>query len=863
MTTKIGASNIQTGAITQELIANTVTLGTAIPKIANVQVANSSWSALDDTAVSLNGGYILINGEGFVSNCQVLIGTALASSITVVSNTQIRATVASANAGTYVAYVVNPDGGTAIGVNALTYSAEPSWVTGSTLESQVVDTEISIQLQASGANTYTLQTGSSLPANTTLASNGLFSGTITGLEANTTYNFTVVATDSENQDSSRAFSVTVTVAAVDEYFNYTTLLLQADASAADNSNNNIFIDSSSNNASITRTGNPSQGSFSPFSSSGWSAFFDGSGDYITLNNNTLLLGSNDFTIEAWVFLTEAISGTKTIICGQSDLSTAAGSSWALYISSSNTTSDLYVSSSGYGVASPNPTVGQWTHLALVRTSGTYSYFVNGSRYSTRSDLGSSSVNNGSTSNKPAIGAFANGQQPFKGYISNLRVIIGAGGYNATQNTITVPTQTLTATGNTSLLTFRDNRFINAANSAFTFYGIGGETKIQPFSPFTSGTYDPAVHGGSTYLDGSDILSWPSVSHAGDFTAEAWVFMTSDQSGKVIFGGPSDGDGGGNNVQLGPQSSGALGGYSGGGWPTTGAGAVVYNQWNHIAYVRSGSNAYIYSNGVRQASSGSAPGAFNLDRIGAVGSAKTFTGFISGVRVLNGTALYTDATYTIPTAPPTNITNARPVLNFTNANIFDASAKNIIETVGDSRVSTSVKKYGTGSIYLDGSSDCLRLNPISLPRGGENFTIEFWMYWTALPSSDKGFISSFDSNYFMFGIFDYSTNFTMFYSGSGVLNFGNKSQAPINQWNHIALTRSGSSFRLFINGTISSTGAQTYSSGLGTGDPTTAYLGCQSPGANHLEAYFDDLRITRGVARYTSNFTPPEQAHPVQ
>jgi hypothetical protein len=151
----------------------------------------------------------VITGSGFTSNSTVLIGSNTACSVTYVSTTQLRAQVPSATPGSYPVYVVTGDGGTAIRVNALTYSDSPTWVTSSPLTQQVVDTSFSIQLSASGANTYSLQTGSSLPSGVSLAANGLLSGTVTGITEDTTYNFTVEAIDAEAQESPIALAITI------------------------------------------------------------------------------------------------------------------------------------------------------------------------------------------------------------------------------------------------------------------------------------------------------------------------------------------------------------------------------------------------------------------------------------------------------------------------------------------------------------------------------------------------------------------------------------------------------------------------------------------------------------------------------
>lgn len=189
------------------------------PKISNVSIANSSYTILDDTAIALEGGYLVITGAGFASGCQVIVGSSTATSTTFVNSTTIRAQVGAADAGSKVVYVVNTDGGTAIRVNGLTYSATPTWVTGSTLPTGAADSSISIQLSATADSnvSYQLQTGSSLPAGLSLAANGLLTGTVTGIEEETTYSFTIEAIDTENQESPRTFSLTISVELFVEY----------------------------------------------------------------------------------------------------------------------------------------------------------------------------------------------------------------------------------------------------------------------------------------------------------------------------------------------------------------------------------------------------------------------------------------------------------------------------------------------------------------------------------------------------------------------------------------------------------------------------------------------------------------------
>jgi alpha-tubulin suppressor-like RCC1 family protein len=205
--TQLQATSIADGAITTEKFSGDVSLSI---KVSNVAISNSTYTVLDDTAVNVGGGYIVITGAGFQSGAQVLINRDEATSVSFVDSTTLRAQVPAKDAGTYNLYVVNPDGGTAIRVNGLTYSGIPTWVTGSTLDNQAVDVAFNVAFDATGATSYANTT--TLPAGTALLSNGYFYGTITGIAEETTYNFTVAAIDDELQDSPRTFQVTVTVA---------------------------------------------------------------------------------------------------------------------------------------------------------------------------------------------------------------------------------------------------------------------------------------------------------------------------------------------------------------------------------------------------------------------------------------------------------------------------------------------------------------------------------------------------------------------------------------------------------------------------------------------------------------------------
>ena len=191
--------------------ASIISLTTSLaPKIASVNVASNTFTVLDDTAVNVGGGYIVVTGANFQSGATVLIDTVQASAVTYVNSTTLQVQVPARSAATYNLYVVNPDGGTGIRVNSLTYSSVPSWTTSSPLTEQASNAAFNITFSANGASSYSVASGSSLPPGTTLAANGYFYGTVS-IGAETTYSFVVRATDSELQDADKTFQVTISV----------------------------------------------------------------------------------------------------------------------------------------------------------------------------------------------------------------------------------------------------------------------------------------------------------------------------------------------------------------------------------------------------------------------------------------------------------------------------------------------------------------------------------------------------------------------------------------------------------------------------------------------------------------------------
>ena len=169
-------------------------------------------------------------------------------------------------------------------------------------------------------------------------------------------------------------------AAADAFFNYVTLLLPGNGT--NGAQNNTFVDSSTNAFTITRNGNTTQGTFSPFSQTGWSNYFDGTGDYLTVADNAAFqVGSGAFTLEAWVYLTT--TGTDIRIYSYQPASGTA-SVMNLYRLSTNVFALALRDSGGTGYTEYTTTstvaANTWYHVAAARdASGNIAIWVNGTR----------------------------------------------------------------------------------------------------------------------------------------------------------------------------------------------------------------------------------------------------------------------------------------------------------------------------------------------------------------------------------------------------------------------------------------------------------------------------------------------------
>ncbi len=649
----------------------------------------------------------------------------------------------------------------------------------------------------------------------------------------------------------------------DDDFNLVTSLYHFDGS--NGAQNKTFLDSSTNGFTVTRYGSSTQGTFSPFSADDgkWSVEFSGGGTsttsrliYQLSSTTTFAFGTGDFTIEAWVFP----RSTLTLPNANFILDFRSGNNVVMYLAYSSSTGsyNLY----GWtGNAASGINLNAWNHVAIVRESGSEKGFVNGvEKYS------ASETSNHGNAGITIGNRYASTWNPFDGFISNVRVVKGTAVYTSN---FTPSTSPLTNVTNTVTLGLRSNRFVESVASV-TPSPSDSTIKIQPFSPFApSAAYDAAVNGGSGYFDGSgDYLTVPTSDDfafgTGDYTIEAWVYKTTTGQ-EHIYEGRNGGNT--NRILFYVNSSNKLASYINASVKGAATSDFPLNSWVHVALVRSGTTGYMFQNGTQVATwTGDSTNIAKPNATLYIGSDNSgsnyfWEGSISSLRVLKGTALYTSA-FTPPTAPSTAITNTKLLLNFTNAAIFDQTGKTTVMTRANAQLDTSVKKFGTASLELDGASDYLEVTNKDLaPVGTQSFTIECFVYVNA------------NKNYN--GIYSAGTGIQMYVNSSGKLQcwlansggtffvngFQGTTVIPTSTWRHIALVRDFSAGTLtwFVEGLEK--GQQTSITDSVVGLTTYSHtIGSYESGSYEFNGFIDEFRITN-KARYTSNFTAPTKEFP--
>lgn len=889
MVSRVTTQAVANQSITLAKIANTASLSG--PRIANVQIANSTWGVINDTAVSTDtGGYVIINGAGFDNGCAVRVGTGSTTSVTFVNDTTLRVQVPSKTAGTYVMYVINPNGSVAVGVNAITYSGLASWVTQSSLSNFYYSQAVNFNFQATGAVSYSVQAGSFLPPNTSLAANGLLTGYTPGT-SNTLYSFILVATDSESQDNPRTFTVFyTTLAPTDPYYNNLILNISGDGtSSSDNSNN--FLDLSSSNTLVYANGTGNNLFYSinsPFSPSGWSSYFSGDSTALIVSNTAnLALQSSDFTIEFFANRDIQTSNSTLLLWNAIDSASSFGAV-RIGVSTSNTFEWL-ISNTGSSwqanTSNGNFSYNSWSHVALSRSGTTYYGHVNGTKVFESTVLGN--LYNGPINRIGASGNNSTLTENYKGLISNMRITKGNSLYGTSNFTSPNNRDFYTTGTNTVFFALNQSYHVDksAANNSITkiFSSASMRTATVPTSPFPANTgWSANTHGGSIRVTAANtdthydyvIANTANSTYtlSGAFTIEGWYYFEGPLYSFIAmleYGRSSDGlmiNFNTSSVEKTLNISSSPGFYA-----RTLDTNYTFNEWVHFAVVRDSSNVLSYfENGVRLYTNTHSVVLNNtpnqstfLGRTTA--SDQEARAWMHGVRVIKGQALYdpTQTTLTVPTSIFTPTSNTILLVNFANSSFVSYEPTSSIRAIGNVTISTADKKVGGSSLaFANGGHIRIGGNNYLATLGRRDYTLETWCKLDAVANTV---------------IFDFTGNTTPSNSlialnidvlSSGASNVrvlcnnsviiqNSASKGTGSDWFHLAISKENDLIRLFIDGVQAGSNTNSVDVSLFNSTSTIGIksTGNTSAGINPFTGKLDNIKYYRGVCLYNNTFTP--------
>ena len=183
--------------------------------------------------------------------------------------------------------------------------------------------------------------------------------------------------------------------------------------------------------------------------------------------------------------------------------------------------------------------------------------------------------------------------------------------------------------------------------------------------------------------------------------------------------------------------------------------------------------------------------------------------------------------------------------------------------GNAKISTTQEKFGSSSAYFDGTGDYL-----SIPQSYDfdlasttNFTVECWVYHTDTIGGDRVYVSQTEGTYanswYLRAVGGGEVNLTAWIGGVNFLSVRTGAGVVTqNNWHHVALVKTGTNYKIFIDGTD-----ETDSGGTDS-DTATFHSGELRIGDNgsgqYMTGYIDEIRIS-DTARYSSNFTPSASA----
>lgn len=626
----------------------------------------------------------------------------------------------------------------------------------------------------------------------------------------------------------------------------------------------IFIDSETAGAS-KKINDLSDSKIVPYQFNKSAGFFPN--DHSASGNNSKIVvpnhsdwnfGSGDYTVEMWLMFCSTGGNGMPITRNRN---TGAGD-WELDF----TGSAITWGTNGSLVFNISYTVRTmvWYHFAVVRSGTTVKMYINGIEIASTTN----SHNITGSSADLDIGADALMNWGFHGWLKELRVSNSAR-YTAT---FTPSTSQFSSDANTKLLLHFDT------------------PATAPLAPCL------ALDGTGDYLSVADHADWDF--GTGDWTVECWVKWAANpvSTQAVAIGSNANG------ISLAVYDTGGVAGFHvyflNTEYYSSHAYTPVKDRWYHFAACRSGNNLRLFIDGIQNGSTEDVTGKnMNASTAGVfIGSSSALNGqlngFMKNVRISNSARYTANFVPSLTPFSPDANTKLLLLLNENNgatAFVDSASTPKTVTTNGNSVIKYEedyrntifkddgntghkmcgvanrlpkidfVAPFGTGAIWLDGSDDGLDMpDHADFDYGSGDFTLDAWVKFFGTQTSYQTVIGQTinDGSYSVFGAAG-GLDYFVFYS-TGVININAGGTVRQNTWYHLQAVRSGSSWYLFVNGTLVGSDSSASAWPGYTSKLTLGYEDFNGAISNryYLNGMIDNIRISKGIARNTAAFNPP-------
>ena len=625
----------------------------------------------------------------------------------------------------------------------------------------------------------------------------------------------------------------------------------------------------------------------------YSLFSNSTGYLSTTSASAFAFGANNFTIEYWSYQFAVSDERRTIYSYSSNQQFIVGHS-------SNTVFFAATTSSNSLIGQPTTAAGtlvanQWNHIAVVRNGSTVTIYINGVSQATAS-FSTTAIRTDQTTLYVGNDPVTSGRT-FNGYLSNVRIVNGVAVYTGN---FTVPSAPLTATQSsgtnisaitgtsTTLLTCQNNGFTDFSPAPLTITNNGGvaSTFLPPIYPSDfsgTGWGNPSVliepastniisysqdFSSSVYwnLNGATVTSNATTAPDGTLTAAKIVETSATGSLHGIEQGLGATNGLAYTLSVYVKAAER-------GWfilDNTHQGVLNFRNYYNLATGTVGTMAGGNSqttmtnagNGWWRCTVTRPAGTYGSHRVcmyATTGDATpTYNGTVGvGVYVWGVQLEYQlGATSYIPTTSSA-VTRSQDDVGPGQASGMYRLAEVQAQTSIDDQntVQSYTLPYGA---YFNGTNSYINYSQGStLTFGTNNFTVECWIYLTALQSTQY-IVDARDSTHQTNWAFGWGLNtfsqLTWYNGTSYTATDTSTTDAGTNKWNHIAYVRNGTTGTIYLNGV--SVGSGTDSANYTITSSTTTIGSRYNYPIYTMTGYMTNLRIVNGVAVYTGAFSPP-------